>query len=151
MSRLRPNWLNGIVTNLEGINEDELGSAKLLVTRNGQVLTEGGDYTYDGTNLHFMIDILSDDVILLIDPSIGAVRCLRGGSNCLIDDEPELFEVAPDPALEPEQTDPVVDTPVTPEDTDVTSSDTGRNDEESEAPADHNLSSRKRSSRRRRT
>lgn len=140
--RQRPNWLLGIVTNLEGIEEDELSATKLLVTLNGQVLTEGGDYTYDGTNLNLMVDVQPRDVILLIDPSLGAVRRLRGGSNCLIDDEPELKEVEPpSPALESGPTDLVVDSPVTLEDTDVTSSDTGRDDEEGEAPADDDLSS----------
>jgi hypothetical protein len=122
----------GLLTNLQGVEEDELCSAKLLVTRNGQILTEGCDYTYDKTNVNFLIDILPEDVILLIDPSIGAARRLRGGSyQFWIRNPAEIeTEVEAEPPAQP------VDTTITTEDTDVTSSDSERDDEESESLED---------------
>lgn len=133
MSRLRPNWLLGLVTNLNGVSSDDLQSAKLLVARNGQILSEGptSDYTYDGTNVNFLIDIEPRDVILLIDPSIGAVRRLHGGTNVVLE-EPQEPEPEPEPVVTPDpEPDPEPEEEPLTEDEDVTSSDDGRDDEES--------------------
>lgn len=149
MSRLRPNWLLGVTTDLHGVKEDGLQPAKLLVFRNGQLLSEGegNDYTFDGTNVDFLIDIDPKDAILLVDPSIGASRRLLGGTN-VIKEEPEVAEVAPAPKPKP-VTNKVEPEPKL-EDTDVTSSDSGRDDSPSEVSEDEDSQPRKRSSRSRR-
>lgn len=150
MSRLRPNWLLGIVSNLNGVETDELQEGKLLVVRNGIILSEGegNDYTYDGTNVEFLIDISPTDVILFVDPSIGAVRRLQGGTNVIVE-EPEVEEVVTPPPA-PKQEPPQVKEPEV-EVTDVTSSDSEGDDETSEATTDDDPQPRKGSSRRRRT
>lgn len=151
MSRLRPNWLLGIVSNLHGVKSDELQEGKLLVVRNGIILSEGegNDYTYDGTNVNFLIDISPTDVILFVDPSIGAIRRLQGGTNVIVE-EPEVEEVVVTPPPAPKTQTPLVEEPEV-EVTDVTSSDGEGDDETGEATADNDPQPRKGSSRRRRT